>query len=392
MERGTGPYPPRRPQDISTLKKILTAPRLAGILVYSGREVGRTDYIEPIIDEPTLRRLQAKMNARKASRARLDRQLLTGILVCGKCSTLLNSTIKGSRTPARVYSCRNCGGVSINGAAVENVMTDALFRALQQGGADAVQSDGADTNAQVLAELAFLDDEEAALADASADLPVSVLRAKGASILKRRNELRKRLGITQEVLDAHAWYDRADEVRAAWDSYSTDKKRNVMIQVLGRMKVFPGDPEQRHTRTDRGSTTAAHTLSRDPRVARSALRVTPSVTRACYWPMFAGITPEVLRSGPARRPRLSPAIHDRHRAGDRVRAEAGLPPKVPGAKPDILPLFSDKAETALTQTIWESRKGTECRYVAMPIVRTSPVVGVVGHGRGGTAVVSERRP
>jgi hypothetical protein len=225
---------------ISTLKKILTAPRLAGILVYSGREVGRTEYIEPVIDEPTLRRLQSKMAARKASRARLDRQLLTGILVCGKCSSLLNSTVKGSRTPARVYSCRNCGGVSINGRAVEDVMTDALFRALQEGGADAVRADGVDNDAQVLAELAFIDDEEAALADAASELPVTVLRAKGAALLKRRHELHKQLGLTHEALDTNAWYDRADEVRAAWDDYSTDKKRNVMLQVLGRVKVLPG--------------------------------------------------------------------------------------------------------------------------------------------------------
>ena len=225
---------------ISTLKKILTAPRLAGILVYSGREVGRTEYIEPIIDEPTLRRLQAKMAARKASRARLNRQLLTGVLVCGKCSTLMNSNVKGSRPRARVYSCGKCGGVSINGEAVDNVMTDALFRALEEGGADAVRPDETDGGAAVLAELAFLDEEEAELAEASADLPVSVLRAKGVAILKRRQELRNRLGIAQEVLDAHAWYDRADEVRAAWDSYSTDKKRSVMLQVLGRMRVLPG--------------------------------------------------------------------------------------------------------------------------------------------------------
>ena len=29
----------------------------------------------------------------------------------------------------------------------------------------------------------------------------------------------------------------------AWDGYSTDKKRSVMLQVLGRMKVVPAGPD-----------------------------------------------------------------------------------------------------------------------------------------------------
>lgn len=210
---------------ISTIRKMLTAPRLAGILVHAGREVGRTDYIEALIVEPTLRRLQAKLSARKATRQRLGMQLLTGVLVCGKCGVPMNSNIKGSKPSVRVYSCRACGGVNINGEAVDRVTTDALFRALEDSGASTIDPHETGATDAVLGELAALDAEEAELADAAAELPVSVLRAKGGAMEKRRALLRRQLGLAQEASDANAWFTRSAEVRAAWDSYPTDKKR-----------------------------------------------------------------------------------------------------------------------------------------------------------------------
>lgn len=225
---------------ISTIRKMLTAPRLAGILVHAGREVGRTDYIEALIDEPTLRRLQAKLSARKATRQRLGMQLLTGVLLCGRCGAPMNSNMKGSKPNVRVYSCRACGGVNINGEAVDRVMTDALFRALEDSGASTIDSHEKGATDTILEELAVLDAEEAELADAAAELPVSVIRAKGGAIEKRRMQLRRQLGLAQEASDANAWFTRSAEVRAAWDSYPTDKKRNVILDVLGRMTVLPG--------------------------------------------------------------------------------------------------------------------------------------------------------
>lgn len=225
---------------ISTVRKMLTAPRIAGILVHSGREVGPTEYIEALVDEATLRRLQTKLSRRRATRQRLGMQLLTGVLICAKCDVPLNSNVKGSKPAVRVYACRTCGGVNINGEAVDRVMTDTLFRALDEGGASAVEAQATGAPEEVLGELAALDAEEAELADAAAELPVSVLRAKGAAIVQRREQLRHELGVAQEASEAGAWFERADEVRAAWDSYATDKKRSVILDVLGRVTVSPG--------------------------------------------------------------------------------------------------------------------------------------------------------
>jgi hypothetical protein len=235
---------------ITTIKRMFSQPRLAGILFRNGREHGRSDYIEPIIDEPTFRRLQARIAENpKPTRARLGRQLLTGVLFCGKCDSdsVLNSNVKGSQPTTRVYACRKCGGCNINGEAVDHVVTEALFRALEAGGGTKVSTNDRKEAAKITKALEALDLEVNDLARAADGLPVSVLVAKSKSINEEREHLLRRLAVVEEKADARRWYLKATEITRAWASYDNDRKRQIILDVLGRYQVMPGGSGRRAT-------------------------------------------------------------------------------------------------------------------------------------------------
>ena len=68
---------------LTTLRRVLTAPRLAGILVHNGIEIGTSDAIEPVLDEAKYRRLCEILALKRQAKPRRGQQLLTGVLVCG---------------------------------------------------------------------------------------------------------------------------------------------------------------------------------------------------------------------------------------------------------------------------------------------------------------------
>lgn len=236
---------------LTTMRRMFTAPRLAGILVFSGEEIGPSPYIEAIIDEPTLRLLQHRLldAARRQTRHRLGMQMLTGVLVCGKCGRRLNSTVKGSRTPARSYACMRNGCVSIKASAVERVMKRLLFDALERSGIEAFEVDNSEAVADLLRELSALEAEELELEEVAAELSVPVLHAKSKALRERQQIVREGIeAVSTTGEQATHWIQRKREITEGWESLDLDTKRSALFDVLGQYAVNSGGSG--HTATD----------------------------------------------------------------------------------------------------------------------------------------------
>lgn len=110
-----------RPWSQTSVKTLLTKPRLAGLLTYQGEIVG-TGAWEPVIDRETFDRLQVALKhrspaTRKAHRGR--RYLLSGIAVCGTCGTGLQvGSSPDGKAEHRRYRCPTVAAGTTRGSGV----------------------------------------------------------------------------------------------------------------------------------------------------------------------------------------------------------------------------------------------------------------------------------
>lgn len=107
-ERGlSSPYKSEdKPWSPRGVKKVLTNPRLAGLITYEGEVLGKGNW-KPIVDETTMTTVVAKLSAPdrmvgKAKAGRHATNLLTGIMRCAKCDSTLRA---GSARGKPTYVC-----------------------------------------------------------------------------------------------------------------------------------------------------------------------------------------------------------------------------------------------------------------------------------------------
>jgi ribosomal protein L37AE/L43A len=115
-----------KPWTPSTVSLFMRAPRNAGLRSHT--HDGLTEMVgkgmwPPLVEKSTWDSAQAVMNApgRKPGRKSVRRHLLTGVLQCGKCGHHLaggSTTTQGTR----VYSCKQCRGVSITAEQTEALL------------------------------------------------------------------------------------------------------------------------------------------------------------------------------------------------------------------------------------------------------------------------------
>lgn len=240
---------------LTSLRKVLVAPRLAGILVHNGVERGRTDAIEPVLDEATFRRLLAVLNRRNHGPAsHRTKQLLTGLLVCGTCGNTLNSNWKkgsGGQSNVRVYGCRNDGQCNIKAEAVERVYVEKMFERLDDARFATALERVDDESETLLADIGVQEDELETLKAAADRLPADVYVAKYDAIATRLDELQRRLGVTGTGSVAGAWAGKSKQLRRAWDlKLSTDEKRSLLAAVVGQARVLPAEKRGRYATDD----------------------------------------------------------------------------------------------------------------------------------------------
>jgi DNA invertase Pin-like site-specific DNA recombinase len=240
------------------VKRMVTSPRVAGLVEYQGEVVGNGTW-EPILDRPTWEQVRAILldPARGTQVGRPPKYLLVGWLRCGMegCGAKLVSrplTSHGRTKPN--YVCVATGKLHLAIAAqpVEELVTERVLDRLDRTGLVKVLAvRGKANDSRELAEQLARDDAAFAqlgddfYRDGIIDRPTS-LRQRAAlepRIARARAELARRMQ-QQELIDVPAM---PGKLRAWWgtEAATLEKKRSVLALVLDHAIVLPASRPSR---------------------------------------------------------------------------------------------------------------------------------------------------
>jgi site-specific DNA recombinase len=239
----------------ATIRSLLTSPRNAALVTYGG-DVVREGNWPAIIDRERWERVCAEL-AHRGSRfasGRRRRRLLSGVLVCGLCGSLLmhggsgpRDRRDGSKKPSvRSYRCKKgpgvtgCGRLQIAAEPLERDVTEALLTYLDRDDlaalAGATESSEASTLTRELAELDRDARETADLAAAGQIRPADFARYS-SGVDGRRQALRQRLARLSSSSALEPYAGKVGALRAAWPGLSDDQRRSLIAGAFGRLTV-----------------------------------------------------------------------------------------------------------------------------------------------------------
>jgi site-specific DNA recombinase len=234
------------PWSIAQLRKMMSAPRLAGLRTHNGEVVGDAEW-QAILSRADHERLRALVDGRRTGRGRPAVSLLGGIATCGRCGAVLHQT---RQTGKPVYRCSAiragvCSGVGVQSAPLDDLITEAVLyrldskpvkRALARPARKV--STAVDTSADDLSAI------DTALDELAADL--------GSGLISRREWLAAREPLDRRRKAALAMFepegpeDRAVDairgavdVRAYWQKRSTEERRQILAALIERVALGP---------------------------------------------------------------------------------------------------------------------------------------------------------
>lgn len=237
---------------VSTLRRMMVRPRLAGLSVYQGAVVGDASW-PAIIDREQHEQLVALLDDPARKRGRPAKYLLTGLVVCGKCgATLRTSWDHGVRR----WSCQRvpgdserCASCVIRADKVDELVEDELLLRLDSPAvARALRKPAKTTARATVAQVADLD---AKLVQLGVDHDDGVIGRR--EWLERRKRLEDRLQRARAALTtengSHALSAFADgDVRRRWGRLDLDRRRQVAAALIDRVVILP--PTSRTPRFD----------------------------------------------------------------------------------------------------------------------------------------------
>jgi site-specific DNA recombinase len=237
---------------VTTFKRMITGPRIAGLRQHQGEVVG--DALWPAIISPEDRDRIVTMlgSPRVRQRGRPASYLLTGTVRCGRCGNVLRASVKEGQ---RRWACRrapgddtHCGKLTVLAEPVETIVTEMMLHALDGPKMRRAlarprrRGQNGDTPERLRAELELL-------AASAADIGVR-------EYLRARQPLEEKLNRVLAELD-HDDTDTvlapivgAPDVRAAWEHQDLDHRRAVLAAVIDHVTIAPAkhggtfDPER----------------------------------------------------------------------------------------------------------------------------------------------------
>lgn len=246
------------PWSTTTVRGILSSPRIAGLRAYHGEVIGDAAW-EPIITVAQRDQVLAALSARSLSRRRAVRTyLLSGLLRCGRCSNRLFSQVRHSRTDQRVrrYVCSSgpdhggCGKLTVVAEPVERLLCDAVLARLDSPALADTLAGKNHADATVTALSDALATDQARLDE------LATLYAQGA--VSAREWITARDPITTRIRDterqlAHATGSTAltglvghgAALRTQWADLTLDRQHAIIKAVLDHAVIGPGTPGTR---------------------------------------------------------------------------------------------------------------------------------------------------
>jgi DNA invertase Pin-like site-specific DNA recombinase len=223
------------------VKTILLNPVNAGINTYKGEEIGKGQW-DPIIDESTLRQLQAMLGdpSRRTyhGNGRRPENLLSGIARCARCD---HPVVAGTSGGKKVYKCSNPLGdhlTTIRAEADEFVLhalTSADVFASHSVLPEAAKIEGQDS---MLSDLAALDRREAFITE---QFSLGLLQQESwtravAAIRAQRDEIQSRMAEVDGAERTHAAVSRA-RVTNFLNLSLADKR--VTVAAIAEVQLHP---------------------------------------------------------------------------------------------------------------------------------------------------------
>jgi len=240
------------PWTVTTLRRVLTSPRLAGLNVYRGEVVGKGDWAA-LLNEDTHRAVVSLLGdpSRRTATTNVRKYLLSGLVRCGKCGGPMYASLAGSPTASwMVYRCRIqhlARRLDLVDEVVNAVVVERLSRPDAPG---LLVDDQAEDPAALRDEAVALRGrlEEAASLFAAGELTGEQLRLITARVRGDLHAVEARQPSTgrSEVLGELLL---AGDVATAWGQVPRSRRRAV-IDILMEVSVLPAgkgarfDPER----------------------------------------------------------------------------------------------------------------------------------------------------
>jgi len=235
-----------KPWTSTTLRRILTAPRTAGLRQHQGVTVAKADW-QPIVDETTHHQLRAiLLDPERRTNQSARKYLLTGYAHCTLCGAKLVARPRSDKR--RAYVCAK--GPGFNGCGKIRALADTLEDHVAAMIAEAFDTDAlaaastqepTESDLETTAEIVRLDGELEALADDYAGGTISRDAYKRAAA-----RLEARRVDAQRALSTAATVDRRAEVLSdpvplgeRWRDMNFDQRRVVLDAVIDRVDIAP---------------------------------------------------------------------------------------------------------------------------------------------------------
>src|SRR6266498_2350331 len=256
--------PTGKPFHTTTLRRVLTNPRMAGLRVHRGEVIGEASW-EPVISRGDFERLRGLFSGRPRQRiGRPQTYPYSGLLRCGHkgCGGRMTGSSRGATQKA--YGCERCDRTWITAAPVERFLDEAVITTLageefaaslqEQMRAWAAEDPAAaaqlEADKRELAELARLKGER----NPTTGRPWFTIEewlAVKAPIEERIAQAEARLAAKPDLAALADVADTEEEIRAQWARWSVEKKRRVLRAILEHVTVLPVGRGGRHQAEDR---------------------------------------------------------------------------------------------------------------------------------------------
>lgn len=226
------------------LRRILTAPRTAGMRAHRGVVVGKATWPAILTEQEAVRLRAVLLDPRRRMNGGARRYLLTSIATCGLCGARLVARPKADKR--RCYVCaagpgfRGCGKIRVLAEPLEDHVTEwALDQLAVPALFDAIAAEPADDGL-----VEAIEAEEAQLALLSHDFYVERVISR-PEFLAAREPLEARLATMRADLAQRETRRRrgvtvdAEATRAGWDAMTIEERRAVLAVVVTELVVGP---------------------------------------------------------------------------------------------------------------------------------------------------------
>jgi site-specific DNA recombinase len=224
----------------SQVRRLLTAPRIAGLREHRG-EIVATGTWPAILDRETFEVLKARIDSRALPQGRPHKYLLTGIVWCGHCQKPMSGAHRTREgRDETVYRClptpgpERCGRIQIKAGPLDELVAEQVAQRLDRYQPPAA-SNGAEREltAQLQADQARLAEVGTDYADGT--IPRATYLAAVERLEARIGATTRRLARTTTVVPIGG----ADAIREAWATRSMAWRRQLLKTVIDHIEVRP---------------------------------------------------------------------------------------------------------------------------------------------------------